>query len=132
MLEIDVFFEGGKKVSANINGSTIPTDQPVQAGGDGSAPTPFDLFMASIGTCAGVYVKGFCDSRGISTDGIRIKQKMNFDQASRLFNKIDLEIQLPADFPEKYKDAVISAAGMCAVKKHLNNPPEIEVSTVTV
>ena len=125
---MEVFFEGNKKISADLNGTIIRTDQPVQAGGDGTAPAPFDLFLASIGTCAGIYVKGFCDQRGIPTDNIRITQNMHYNRDTRLFGRIDLEIKLPADFPEKYKDAVVNAANLCAVKKHLNNPPEMEVT----
>lgn len=127
-MEMEIFFEGNKKVSANLNGTIIRTDQPVQAGGDGSAPAPFDLFLASIGTCAGIYVKGFCDQRNIPSDNIKIIQHMQYNKDTRLFGRIDLEIKLPADFPEKYKDAVINAASLCAVKKHINNPPEMEVT----
>jgi ribosomal protein S12 methylthiotransferase accessory factor len=129
---MEIYFDGNKKVNANWNGTTIKTDQPVQGGGDGTAPAPFDLFLASIGTCAGIYVKGFCDQRGISTDHIKIIQKMNFNPATRLIDKLDLEIQLPADFPEKYKEAVINSANLCAVKRHMQQPPEFEVYTKTV
>lgn len=129
---MEIYFEGNKKVNANWNGTTIKTDQPVQGGGDGTAPAPFDLFLASIGTCAGIYVKGFCDQRGISTDNIKIIQKMNFNPATRLIDKLDLEIQLPDDFPEKYKEAVINSANLCAVKRHMQQPPEFDVYTKTV
>lgn len=131
-MEMEIFFEGNKKVNANWNGTIIKTDQPVRGGGDGTAPAPFDLFLASIGTCAGIYVKGFCDQRGISTEGVKIIQKMNFSPITRMIDKIDLEIQLPADFPDKYKDAVIKSANMCAVKKHMQDPPEFGVYTKTV
>jgi len=128
-MQLEIFFEGKKKVNARYNGNIIKTDQPIEAGGDGSAPAPFDLFLASIGTCAGIYVKGFCDQRGIPTDEIKIYQSMEFNQETRLIGKINLEIVLPSDFPEKYKDAVINVANLCAVKKHLLNPPEIKVTT---
>ncbi len=131
-MEMEIFFDGNKKVNANWNGTIIKTDQPVRGGGDGTAPAPFDLFLASIGTCAGIYVKGFCDQRGISTNNVKIIQKMDFNPISQLIDKIDLEIQLPADFPEKYKDAVIKSANMCAVKKHMQNPPEFGVYTKTI
>lgn len=131
-MNMEIYFDGNKKVNANWNGATIKTDQPVQAGGDGTAPAPFDLFLASIGTCAGIYVKGFCDQRGISTDNIKIIQKMNFNPATRLIDKLDLEIQLPADFPKKYKEAVINSANLCAVKRHMQQPPEFDVYTKTV
>jgi ribosomal protein S12 methylthiotransferase accessory factor len=131
-MNMEIYFDGNKKVNANWNGTTIKTDQPVQGGGDGTAPAPFDLFLASIGTCAGIYVKGFCDQRGISTDKIKIIQKMNFNPATRLIDKLDLEIQLPDDFPEKYKEAVINSANLCAVKRHMQQPPEFDVYTKTI
>jgi putative redox protein len=129
MYSMEIFFEGKKKVIANWFGNLIPTDQPVRAGGEGTAPAPFDLFLASIGTCAGIYVKGFCDSRGIPTDNIRIKQDMDFNQQTGLLSKVRLDIQLPVDFPEKYKEAVIRAADQCKVKMTLHYPPEFEVVT---
>lgn len=130
MFEMEIVFSGNKKVDAIFNGHVVKTDQPVQAGGDGTAPAPFDLFLASIGTCAGIYVLGFCQARGIPTDGIKLFQRMNYNFQKRLFDKIEIEIKLPPDFPEKYKAAVINAADNCAVKKHLQNPPEIDVKTV--
>jgi len=126
-MKMEVFFEDGKKVNARYNGIVIKTDQPVEAGGDGSAPAPFDLFLASIGTCAGIYVKSFCTQRGIPTEDIRIVQSMEYDFEKALIGKIKLELELPDSFPVKYKDAVIKVANLCAVKKHLLNPPEIEV-----
>ncbi len=131
-MEMEIYFEGKKQVNVNLNGQIIKTDQPVQGGGEGSAPTPFDLFLASIGTCAGIYVKGFCDQRGLSSENIKIIQKLNFNPSTRLIDKIDLEIQVPSDFPEKYKDAVINSANLCAVKRHMQQPPEFNVYTQTV
>ncbi len=124
---MEIFFDEGKKVNAIYNGHVIKTDQPVEASGNGSSPAPFDLFLASIGTCAGIYVKSFCMQRQIPTDDIRIIQSMSYDNDRGLVGKIKLEIMLPPDFPAKYKSAVINAANLCAVKKHLINPPEIEV-----
>jgi putative redox protein len=130
MFEMEIVFSGNKKVDAIFNGKVVKTDQPIQAGGDGTAPAPFDLFLASIGTCAGIYVLGFCQARGIPTDGIKLIQKMNYNFQERLFDKIEIEIKLPPNFPEKYKTAVLNAADNCAVKKHLQNPPEIIVKTI--
>lgn len=127
---MEIFFEDGKKVNAVYNGNVIKTDQPVEAGGENSAPAPFDLFLASIGTCAGIYVKSFCMQRGIPTDDIKIIQSMEYDYGKGMIGKINLDIQLTDSFPEKYKDAVIKVANLCAVKKHLLNPPEIEVKAV--
>ena len=130
-MEMEITFPGGARVDANFGGMTVKTDQPVQGGGQGSAPTPFATFLASIGTCAGIYVLGFCQQRGIPTDGIKIVQRMQFDRTTGLVGQIDLEIQLPLDFPEKYKTAVIRSAVQCAVKKHLEHPPTFNVTTST-
>jgi len=96
---------------------------------DGSAPTPFGLFLASIGTCAGIYVASFCQQRGIPTDNIRIKQRMDVNPLTRMIDHVELDIQLPPDFPEQYKAAVIRSAELCAVKKHLEKPPTFDVHT---
>jgi putative redox protein len=128
-MQMEIYFEGSKKINARYGNTIIRTDQPAEAGGEGSAPAPFDLFLASIGTCAGIYVKSFCDQRGIPSEGIKIIQTMEFDHNTRLISKINLDIKLPSDFPEKYKDAVINVANLCAVKKHLQNPPAISVFT---
>ncbi|HEY9186489.1 MAG TPA: OsmC family protein [Ignavibacteria bacterium] len=129
---MEITLEGGAKVNAKYKNHVIKTDQPIEGGGEDSAPAPFDLFLASIGTCAGIYVKSFCDQRGLPTDNIKIIQSMSYNPSLRLIDKISLEIKLPADFPEKYKDAVINAANLCAVKKHLAHPPEINVITTTI
>lgn len=86
-MELVVSFPDGKKVDAQLNGHIIRTDQPVKAGGEDSAPAPFDLFLASIGTCAGIYIKGFCSSRGLPTDNIKIIQKMNYNTVTHLDRK---------------------------------------------
>ena len=126
-MEMKIDFPGGKRVDAHFADFVLKTDQPLQAGGDGSAPTPFQTFLASIGTCAGIYVLGFCQQRGISTDGIQIIQRMDVDRATGMVSKISLDILLPANFPEKYKDAVIRSADQCAVKKHIAHPPTFEI-----
>ena len=125
----EVVLEGGKKVSMVMHNHKVVADQPVKAGGEDSAPAPFDLFLASIGTCAGYYVKAFCDQRGIPAEGIRILQHVNYNLDQRRIDQIDIEIKLPPEFPEKYKEAVVQAAASCAVKKHLVVPPAIEVFT---
>jgi putative redox protein len=131
-MKIEVSFEGNKKVNANIHGFVVKTDQPVKQGGDATAPTPFDLFLASIATCAGIYVKSFCDQRSLPTESIRIVQEVIYDELTKMVSDIKIEIQVPAGFPEKYKDALIGVANLCAVKKHIANPPQFEVYTKTV
>ena len=122
-------FPGGARVDAHFGPYTVMTDQPSMGGGAGSAPTPFALFLSSIGTCAGIYVLGFCRQRGLSTDGIRIVQRVHSNPGNGMVEDIDLEIQVPAGFPEKYYDALINSARLCAVKKHLEHPPEFHITT---
>jgi putative redox protein len=121
---MEITFEGGKVVTALSHGHRIKTDQPVDNGGTNTAPSPFELYMASIGTCAGVYVKSFCDNRKIPTDGIKIIQSAEFDTETGLPVTITIDIQLPADFPEKYKASVVSVAELCKVKKSIAHPPQ--------
>ena len=128
-MEIEITFPGGARVDASLNGFSIKTDQPVQGGGSGSAPTPFATFLATIGTCAGIYVLGFCRQRGLPTEGLKLMQRMETDRATGRVGKIALDIQLPPGFPDKYKAAVIKSAEQCAVKKHLEHPPVFEVTT---
>jgi ribosomal protein S12 methylthiotransferase accessory factor len=118
----------GSKVDAHVRNFIISTDQPASAdGGDNSAPTPFELFLASLGTCAGYYVLSFCRTRGIPTGGIGLTQTVVRNDTTHMVEKITIGVLLPPDFPEKYRDAVIRAADSCAVKKHLASPPVIEV-----
>ncbi len=126
---MEITFDGGKVVTAHSHGHIIKTDQPVNSGGQNSAPSPFELFLASIGTCAGIYVKSFCDNRKIPTDNIKIIQNAEYDEETGLPVNIKLDIKLPSDFPDKYKAALISVAELCKVKKTMANPPVFEVIT---
>ena len=128
-MEMIIDFPGGARVDAHFGQFTVHTDQPPQGGGDGSAPTPFAVFLSSMGTCAGIYVLGFCRQRNLPMDGIRIVQRAHTDPVTRMIGKIDLEIQVPEDFPEKYRASLVRSAELCAVKKHLERPPEFDVFT---
>ncbi len=118
-----------QKVIANYKGFEIITDQPVKAGGDNTALSPFDLFLVSIGTCAGWYVKSFCQKRDISEQGISISQKTHFNQETRLIDKIQIVIELPESFPDKYIESLIKAASACTVKKHMMDAPGFFITT---
>ena len=128
-MELIIDFPGGARVDAHFDSYTVNTDQPPAGGGEGSAPTPFALFLSSIGTCAGIYVLGFCRQRGLPTEGIRIIQRVHRSPASGMVENIDLEIQVPPEFPQKYYDSLIRSAELCAVKKHLEHPPSFSVYT---
>jgi len=127
---MEITFPGGLKVQADYKGHKIITDQPVMAGGEGAAPTPFDMFLASIGTCVGIYVKSFCEQRGIDTQKIVIRQNMEINPSTRMIGRITFEIHLPGNFPEKYKEALIKTADHCAVKRHMLAPPEFNYNLV--
>lgn len=131
-MEMIIDFPGGAKVDAHFGSFTVKTDQPSPSGEEGSAPTPFSVFLASIGTCAGIYVLGFCQQRGLPTDGIRIVQRMQQDPFSGMIGNIALEIQVPPTFPEKYTASLVRSAELCAVKKHLENPPKFNVYTKVI
>ena len=128
---MEITFDGGKVITAHSHGHIIKTDQPVISGGQNTAPSPFELFLASIGTCTGIYVKSFCDNRKIPTDNIKIIQTSEYDKETGLPVNIKLDIKLPAEFPEKYKDAVISVAELCKVKKTIAAQPVFEIITST-
>ena len=130
-MQMKIGFPGNKKVAAEFDGFTVLTDQPVEAGGDGSAPAPFDLFLASIGTCAGIFVLSFCRKRDIPTEGLELLQTAEWNEALHRVTKITLEIRAPKDFPEEYKNSLISVAALCTVKKHLQDPPAFEITTRT-
>ena len=126
---MEITFDGGKVITAHTHGHVIRTDQPLDNGGGNTAPAPYDLFLASIGTCAGIYVKGFCDNRNIPADGIKIIQSHEWNQETGLPTNIKLDIKLPAGFPEKYKASLIHVADLCKVKKSMANPPKFEIIT---
>jgi ribosomal protein S12 methylthiotransferase accessory factor len=127
--EMTVTLPGGKRVVASYDGFEIATDQPVKYDGGGSAPQPFDLFLASLATCAGYYVLSFCRKRDIPTDGIRVVQSWERDDKRRI-HTIAIRIEVPEGFPEKYHGALVRAADLCSVKKTIEDPPEFVVETV--
>ncbi len=125
-MDMEVFFPGNKKVYARYKGFVVETDQPADAGGDGSAIAPLDLFFVSIGACAGFYMLRFLQERGLSTEGASLVMRQERDPGSKLVAKISLEIKLPSDFPDKYRAAVVRAVETCAVKRQLDSPPAFE------
>ncbi len=127
-MDIVVSFPGGKRVDAQAGAFTIATDQPVEDGGEASAPAPFTLFLASLGTCAGLYVLAFCRARGIPTEGVHLIQRSENDAKGRVV-RLTIEVHVPPGFPEQYRDAVARAAAACKVKKTIADPPVMDVVT---
>ncbi|WP_316364799.1 OsmC family protein [Candidatus Thiodiazotropha sp. CDECU1] len=127
MQSIQVSFAGGKRIQAKVGDYTIDTDQPVKYGGDASAPAPFDLFLASLATCAGIYAWNFCDSRKLSTEGMDLHMDCVSDEKKKMILKIIFRLTLPDGFPEKYRSGIIKTMELCAVKRHMQETPEFSV-----
>jgi ribosomal protein S12 methylthiotransferase accessory factor len=124
--EIQIALSGGRRIDARVGDHVIRTDQPVDNGGGGTAPTPFELFLASLGTCAGIFVQGFCAQRGIPFEQIRIAEKVEFDEAGVL-SRVQLKLELPPAFPEKYREALLKVVEQCSVKRAIAAQPKFEV-----
>lgn len=127
---MEITFPGGVAVDAVFEGATIRTDQPVRYGGGGTAPAPFELFLASIGTCAGFYALRFCQEHKLPTEGLGVTMSWERDPQTKLICDIRIQITLPPGFPEKYRTAIVRAADQCAVKKHLVQAPAIHTEAI--
>lgn len=128
--EMTVSFPGGKRVKADYGDFEIVTDQSSEHGGDGTAPEPFDLFLASLATCAGIYVLSFCQNRDLPHDGINIVQSWDRDEKSGRLTEVQIAIEVPPEFPDKYHEALVRVANKCAVKKTMETPPDFVVKTL--
>ncbi|MBE9522486.1 MAG: OsmC family protein [Proteobacteria bacterium] len=126
---VEVSFPDGKKIDAKIGEFTINTDQAIANGGDESAPEPFQLFLASIATCAGIYALSFCQSRNIRPDGMALSMECEWDEDKKRYPKMSIDLRLPEGFDEKYREAVVRSMDLCSVKKHMMDPPEFEITT---
>ena len=129
-MEIEVSVGNGKKIEAKLETHTVRCDQPESSGGENSAPSPFDYFFISTALCAGHYARSFCDSRNISTEGLKIIQSDEKLGDEKYKKKIYLKIKLPLNFPEKYYEAIVRSVEQCTVKKVIQAIPEFEVSVL--
>jgi ribosomal protein S12 methylthiotransferase accessory factor len=129
-MEIHVTFPGGKKVDALVGNFIIRTDQPFSAGGTGESPSPFDLFLVSLATCAGYYILSFCQTRKIPTDRLQVIQRSEKDPKSGALSSVLIEIHVPPDFPPEYRDSIVRAAAACKVKKTLESPPSFQIGMI--
>jgi putative redox protein len=128
---MEIRFPGGLEVEALAGGFSILTDQPVSDGGAGAAPSPFDLFLASIGTCAGIYALRFCQQRNLDAEGLSLELTAEKGNDAKRVARIRIEIRLPPAFPERYRDAILRAVDQCKVKRHILEPPQFDVTAVT-
>ncbi len=125
--ELKVVFGENDKIDVEYKGFTIKTDQPVRDGGDNSAASPFDLFLASLAACAGYYALSFCRERKIPTEGLAVTMTTERGEVSKMIDKITVEVVPPPGFPEKYRLALIKAVDHCTVKAHILRPPQFEI-----
>lgn len=126
-MEIEVTFPGGKRVDAKVGTFTVHTDQPFEGGGAGSATGPFELFLASLATCAGYYALAFCQGRSLATDGLGLTLRYAADGAG-IPTQVVLELRLPPGFPESHRAAMLRAVGNCKVKRTVAAAPSIEIA----
>ncbi|MGK2943155.1 MAG: OsmC family protein [Desulfuromonadales bacterium] len=127
---MEITFPGGVQVNAQFDGFAIATDQPESSGGLNSAPSPFELFLASLGTCAGFFALRFCQQRELPTTGMRLELTSERNADTRRLDRVRITLHLPDGFPEKYRSAIIRSTDQCTVKKALLDPPEIVLSVV--
>lgn len=124
---LEAVFPGRKRVDVKDGKFLIQTDQKQSNGGDATAPEPFDVFLSSILACAGIYAKSFCDTRGLSSDRLKLEQEVTFDRSRKMLRQVSLTLYVAPDFPGKYEKSILKAMNSCTVKRHLH--PDIEVET---
>ena len=122
---MEIRFTGGLKGQAQFDGLTVETDQPIASGGGGAAAGPYDLFLASLGTCAGFFALRFMQQRGIDPQGARLRLSSERDPETGLAITVRIDLGLPPAFPEKYREAIVRAMDQCKVKKQLERPPAV-------
>ena len=125
-MSMEIHFPGGRKVDSHYKGFTIKTDQSKAEGGDSSAPTPSDLFFASLGACMGVYALDFCVKRKIDPDQVKLTVELQTHEKTYRVEKITFNIDLAPGFPPKYTSALIRSMQLCYLKKHFEQPPQFE------
>jgi len=128
--EILVTLPGGRRVDAQVGPHRVHTDQPVDNGGEDTAPSPYQLFLSALGTCAGIFVQGFCAKRGLPTEGIRIRQRSFQDPETGTLARVELDVEVPPDFPEKYREALVRVVDQCSVKRAIQAQPAFETRVV--
>jgi ribosomal protein S12 methylthiotransferase accessory factor len=118
---MEITFPEGVQVNAQFKGFEVATDQPEKNGGQNSAPSPFDFFLASLGTCAGFFALRFCQQRELATTGMRLELTSERNTETKRLDRVEITLHLPDNFPQKYRNAIIRATDQCA---------EIELVTI--
>ncbi|TLM78568.1 OsmC domain/YcaO domain-containing protein [Microbulbifer harenosus] len=129
-MEINVNFLDNLRLEAKFDDFTVITDQPIRYKGDGSAPSPFDYFLASSALCAAYFVRVYCLSRNIPTDNIRLSQNNIVDPEDRYNQIFKIQVELPEDISEKDRQGILRSIDRCTVKKVIQTGPEFQIEEV--
>jgi ribosomal protein S12 methylthiotransferase accessory factor len=129
-MEIKVNFLDNLRLEAKFDDFTVVADQPIRYKGDGSAPGPFDYFLASSALCAAYFVKLYCDTRNIPTDNIRLSQSNIVDPENRYNQIFKIQVELPADISAKDRQGILRSIDRCTVKKVVQAGPEFVIEEV--
>ena len=129
-MEIKVNFLDNLRLEAKFDDFTVVADQPIRYKGDGSAPGPFDYFLASSALCAAYFVKLYCQSRDIPTDNIRLSQNNIVDPENRYQQIFKIQVELPADLSDKDRQGILRSIERCTVKKVVQTGPEFVIEAV--
>jgi ribosomal protein S12 methylthiotransferase accessory factor len=129
-MEIKVNFLENLRLEAKFDDFTVVTDQPIRYKGDGSAPSPFDYFLASSALCAAYFVRVYCKARDIPTENIRLSQNNIVDPENRYNQIFRIEVELPEDISDKDRQGILRSIDRCTVKKVVQTGPEFQIETV--
>ncbi|TKB47031.1 OsmC domain/YcaO domain-containing protein [Thalassotalea mangrovi] len=129
-MEIKVNFLENLRLEAKFDDFTVVTDQPIRYKGDGSAPSPFDYFLASSALCAGYFVRVYCNARDIPTENIRLSQNNIVDPEDRYNQIFQIQVELPDSISEKDRQGILRSIDRCTVKKVVQTGPEFKVDFV--
>lgn len=129
-MEIKVNFLDNLRLEAKFDDFSVISDQPIRYKGDGSAPSPFDYFLASSALCAAYFIKVYCKTRDISTENIRLSQNNIVDPDDRYNQIFQIQVELPDDISAKDKEGILRSIDRCTVKKVVQTGPEFKIETV--
>ena len=130
LMEIKVNFLDNLRLEAKFDDFSVIADQPIRYKGDGSAPSPFDYFLASSALCAAYFIKVYCNSRDIPTDGIRVAQNNIVDPEDRYNQIFQIQVELPESLSEKDRTGILRSVERCTVKRVIQTGPEFKIDTV--
>ena len=129
-MEITVNFLENLRLEAKFDDYTVVTDQPIRYKGDGSAPSPFDYFLASSALCAAYFVRVYCLARKIPTDGIRLSQNNIVDPENRYNQIFQIDVELPDHISDRDREGILRSIDRCTVKKVVQQGPEFKIDVV--